>query len=227
MTTYDERLGAAKFENVNEGRSYPFADDAILNTEDGIRLPDDVLADMRLVAPAGSVASLSSVYISPRMISLCLAVGASALSCTVSRDLFEPYVPYRLGRLAGLEDTGGVVTFGQLEFPSEPRTYRFAPGVARLADCVMAEYVPAALRRFVDARSGRMLSGDVKLDFSGYVQAERTADGLQLKLPAEAARALLSDCDKKIQSNPCGATPVTKINGVAPDDKGRIVLWFH
>ena len=225
--TYDERLGSIQFENANEGRSYPFADDAALETADGLRLPDDVVVDLRIVAPAGAGASLSSVYLSSRMASLCVRVGSSALSCTVSRDAFRPYVPCRLERLAGLEDVGGVVTFGQFEFPTTPVAYRFAPGSARLADCVVAEYTPAGLRKFIDPRTGQSLSGDVRLDFSAYVQASRTADGVLLELAPGASGALLSDCDREIPGNPCGATPVARVNGVAPDDKGRLVLWFH
>lgn len=223
--------GAVQFENANEGRSYPFADNAVLKTVDGTTLGDHVVADMHLVVPRGVEAYLSSVYISEHLISVCVRIvedGASiaALSCMVSADRFEPYVPYRLEKSTGGQDIGGIVTFGAIDLEADRGTYRFKNGVP-LADAALVKYVPAKLRRFIDDRTGESLSGDVDIEFSGYVETSKTGDGVKLSLSPGAEKALLSKCDRGRSDNPCGATPVASINGVLPDDKKRIVIWFH
>ena len=97
-----------QFENVNEGRSYPFEDDTELVDASGKELPDDVISDMHLVLPSGTEAYLSSVYVSANMVSLCVVAERndvkSALSCTVDSGSFSPYVPYRFEKLTGTED---------------------------------------------------------------------------------------------------------------------------
>jgi hypothetical protein len=235
MTGYENYIGSAdpgviQFENANEGRSYPFEDNSVLEADSGAVLPDEVVADMHLVIPRGSSARLSSVYISPYMVSLCVAVDGqrgAALSCMAKASEFRPYVPYRLEKLTGSEDVGGIVTFGQIDFQAAAGSYRFTARQIRVAECAVSRYTPAKLRRIVDPRTGDSVSGDVSIDFPSYVEASRSEEGVSLSLAEGANDILLPRCDRIAADNPCGATPVKSINGVRSDDKRRIVLWFH
>lgn len=235
MTGFENYIGSTnpgviQFENANEGRSYPFEDSSVLEADGGLVLPDGVVVDMHLVVPRGASARLSSVYISPYMVSLCVAVDGSrqaALSCVVKASEFRPYVPYRLEKLTGCEDVGGVVTFGQIDFQSSAGSYRFSSSQVRIAECAVSRYTPAGLRKIVDPRTGESVSGDVQIGFSAYVQAERLQDGVELSLSEGANDMLLPACSRSESGNPCVATPVASINGVRPDDRKRIVIWFH
>lgn len=235
MIGYENYIGSAvpgvmQFENANEGRSYPFEDDSTLKSDDGAVLPDCVVSDMHLVIPRGSSARLSSVYISPHMVSLCIAIQGSrtaALSCVVKSSELMPYVPYRLEKLTGSEDVGGVVTFGKIDFRGMSGSYRFSANRVGIAECAVSRYTPARLRRIVDPRTGESVSGDAAIDFSTYIEASRSPEGVRLSLADGANDVLLSKCDRDVVDNPCGATPVESINGVKSDDKRRIVLWFH
>ena len=241
-------ISAAQFENVNSLRSYPFGDGTELVSSDGKILPRDVVVDIHLTVPAqilkknGSTAQsegasfgiqtpivrMKSVYLSPSMVSACFVsvFGSvkSAASVTVSRTNFAPYMPYRLEQLAGSIDIGGVVTFGDFDFPGFPEAYFLD---AEVHPCCVSVSDPPRLRSFVDPRSGERLSGDVAMSFTGYVNAHRIGKSISLSLEKGASDELASDCAKITGADACGATPISSINGVRPDDEGNIVLWFH
>lgn len=228
-----EDMSAAQFENVNALRSFPFQDESALVDREGRPFPKDLVVDLHLVVPLADGASLpevrlTSAHVSPAMVSVCFVSRAGgrtdALSATVSRDAFEPYVPYRLEKLHGSEDVGGIVTFGDFEFPGFPETYFMD---AKVHSCCVAAYKPAGLRRFVDPRSGESVSGDAQIGFTGYVSTSLDGKSFSLSLEDGAAEALASECSVASGSEACGATPIASINGVRPDDEGNIVLWFH
>lgn len=224
--------GLIQFENANEGRSYPFDDNVILETVDGIKLEDSIISDLHLVVPCGQDAYLSSIYVSENMISVCLKMFCgtlfkTALSVFVKRESFEPYIPYRMEKLTGSEDVGGIISFGDNPFREHPSTYRFYDRKIRIVDSAVSRYVPAALRTLIDDRTGESVRGDVSLSFSNYILSYRDGNALSLKLKDGAAKVLASSCDKDRPVNPCGATPVMSINNVKPDDEDRIVIWFH
>ena len=225
--------GVIQFENANENRSYPFMDDTTVESIDGMVLPDGVITDLHLVIPKGMNAYLSNVYISDSMISVCIKVSRQnpnivmALSCTVKSDVLTPYVPYRLEKLTGSEDIGGIITFGVIDIPAVKGSYRFSDGAISIVDSAVSRYTPAKLRKIIDPRTGESVSGDVEISFPSYVTAKNTEEGIKLTISDTANNILLSKCDKETADNPCGATPITSINGTRPDDKNRIVLWFH
>lgn len=235
-------MGAAQFENVNELRKYPFAEGSSLMDRRGRILPADVVADVRMAVPADMSipqdgfdaiplpeVRLSSVHISPSMVSACfisrLNGRGGALSVTVARDNFVPYAPCRLEKLAGTLDMGGMVTFGNIDFPVLPETYFLDDAVVH--QCCIAVARPPGLRSIVDARSGERVSGDVEIEFSDYIDSERRGDSLALSLRKGADRALAPECALITSPDACGATPIRTINGVRPDKDGNIVLWFH
>ena len=282
MTTFksslvDETPSVIQFENANEGRTYPFSDNATLVSEDGLVLPDGFISDLHLMVPHGCSAYLSSAHVSRGMVSVCIRVmsldkelrlfrsrfdfslvrkvveadslgvtkeefnkilaklrsvnyhsrGSDAMSVTVRASELEPYVPYRLEPLTGSEDFGGVITFGQIELPETPVTYRFQDCAVKVDECALARYEPARVRSFVDPRTGERASGDVRLSFSAHVSSSRDGNGARLSLDEASRSGLLSDCDRNRPANACGAVPIEAINGVRPDDEGRIVIWFH
>lgn len=241
MSVRFDSSAAAQFENVNELRSYPFSDNASLVSRNGDELPENVISDLHIAVPSSGgsledrgdsdVARVSSVRLSPSMVSVCVVVdrgGAvvSAMSVTVSMDSFRPYFPYRMERLAGLEDSSGVITFGNFDTPAEPTTY-LLDGAYICAGCMAKVHAPK-LRKFVDPRSGASASGDVSIEFPNHIVAK--AEGkrsVRLSLSEGSAEELVSSCAKELAVNACGATPIKSINGILPDAQGRIVLWFH
>lgn len=238
MTGYENYIGSTEpgviqFENANEHRSYPFMDNSVLLADNGMTLPDSLITDLHLVIPKNADACLSSVYVSESMVSVCIKVSKQgtpsvmAMSCTARAADLIPYMPYRLEKLTGSEDIGGVVTFGSIDFSSSRGTYRFTENTIGIADSAISKYTPSGLRKIIDPRTGAELSGDITVSFPSYVTAENTAEGIKLGISEKANNILLSECDKDSADNPCGATPVTSINGIPPDDRKRIVLWFH
>lgn len=273
----DETTSVIQFENANEGRSYPFSDNATLVSSDGKSLPDSLITDLHLVVPHGAKPYLSSVYLSRNMLSVCIRVmdvdkefrlfkskfdfrlvrellnadtigttkeefnkllaklktlnfharGTDAMSVVIRPSEFEPYRPYRLEPMTGSEDFGGIVTFGQVEFPEVPVTYRFDDGAIPITEGAVARYETARVRKFIDPRTGESASGDVSLGFSSHVTAVKENNGVRLILDEAAKTELLSKCDRKRPSNACGATPIRSINGITPDADKRIVIWFH
>lgn len=240
-------MASAQFENENALRMYPFESGSSLVDKDGKELSRDAIVDLHLFVPAAlgdpseiihadsdalPRVSLSSFHVSSHMVSACFRCGSASLSVTVSRDSFRPYFPYMLEKLAGSEDVGGVVTFGDIDFPGFPETYffrgRFDGDVGVMVhQCCVAAAKPASLRSFVDKRSGERLSGDVEIDFSGYVKSEKSGKSFMLSLEDGADVELASECAKASGADACGATPIVSINGVKPDENGNIVLWFH
>lgn len=240
-------IGDAQFENLNTLRSYPFVDGCDMACNGNSEFPMDAIADAHFVAPAviGNDSSesssdsfgyeclptvrLSSLHMSVGMISACFTSRCgsdiSALSVTVTRDRFVPYYPYRLEKLAGSEDIGGVVAFGPVEFPDSPKTY--FPNNAKIHGCCVSVSRPPALRKIVDPRSGDSLSGDIGIDFSGHVSAKRNGNVFALALEDGSGAELASECAMISGDDACGATPIRSINGIRPDEDGNIVLWFH
>ena len=224
----------AQFENVNELRIYPFSEDSSLADRSGKLLPEGAISDARFVVPMSAggdipVVRLSSIHVSSSMVSACFVSSAGeencAMSVTVSASAFRPYFPYRLENLAGTSCAGGVVSFGNIVAGDGPETYFLEN--AKIHPCCVSPIERPGVIRFVDRRSGESVSGDVAISFSGYVSS--SADGKKFKLGLEsgASSELASECAKITGSEACGATPISSINGVRPDDDGNIVLWFH
>ena len=225
-----------QFENENSGRKYPFDDSSTLISDSGRRLPDDVVSDMRLAVPSSGPsiqpARLSCARISPSMVSVCVMIGTAAsrmsLSCTAARKGYEPYVPRMLEPLDGTLDASGVITLGDFKWPSSTEAYFFSEasqsGVS--ASCV-TPFFPPSLKAFIDDRNGKSVSGDARIEFSRYVSASSSGSSALLSLDEGAADALKSSCSGMTFRESCGAIPVTSINGVRPDSKGRIVIHFR
>lgn len=225
---------AAQFENVNSLRSYPFSDGCRLVDRGGSVLTNDAVVDVRIFAPASHdgerpSVKMTSFHMSGSMVSVCFSSesesGKCALAAIVSAEDFRPYFPYRLEKLAGTLDAGGVVTFGNIEFPGFPKTYFFDD--ATVHPCCVVLSRPAGLRSIFDPRSGESLNGDVEMSFSGHVVSERKGKSFSLKIEDDSRSQLSSECRPGPGVGVCGATPIRSINGVAPDDDGNIVLWFH
>lgn len=238
MSVYTD-TAIAQFENDNALRDYPFREGCSLVDDQGRTLSRNVIVDLHMVVPADVVSDfpivkMTSVHLSKSMVSACFMSSfngkTSALSVTVSADSFRPYIPYRLSKLVGSQDVGGIVTFGEIEFPGFPETYRFDPDKSNAVvhACCVAVSKPAGLRRIVDRKSGESISGDVKIDFSGLIKPSRSGNVFSLELEDGAAEMLMSKCVGLQESaDICGATPIRSINGIRPDKDGNIVLWFH
>ena len=202
----------------------------------GREFPQDAIVDVHISIPfnaACPIVKLSSAYISDSLISVCFTHESEtngnksviALSAIVSKSSFSPYTPIRLENVTGVDGAGGIVTFGDVTFNSLPEQYSFNSVIVHPC-CVLAVNQPN-VKRFIDNRSGDSISGDASISFSNYIVAQKSSDGISLKLKDGAAATLASECSKATGYNICGSTPVKSINGVKPDSDGNIVLWFH
>lgn len=237
MSVFSEDIRDAQFENENSLRLYPFSEISRMSDCSGDTLPQGYVVDLHMAVPldgdGGSLqkAYMTSFHVSRGMVSACFQSGKSAMSVTVSSSSFRPYFPYRLESLVGSEDAGGIVTFGEIDFDVSAKTYfmKDSDGIptAEVHPCCVIARRPAGLRKIVDPRSGESVSGDVSITFSGYVDAAGSDGSVKLSLQDGAAYTLSSECLKSSMSDPCGATPISSINGVSPDSDGNIVLWFH
>jgi len=238
MSVYID-TAAVQFENANALRDYPFADGCSLVDDDGKSLSKNVIVDLHLTIPSETSSGshkirLASVHLSKSMVSACFVSEMSgtidAMSVTVAATNFKPYMPYRLEKLSGTENMGGIVTFGEIDLPDHPETYRFGRdnGNADIHSCCVLFCKPSGLRAFIDPKSGARLSGDVKIDFSGFINASESGKVFKLELSEGASSQLMSKCEGLQEGQDvCGATPIRSINGVRPDEDGNIVLWFH
>ena len=239
MATYVDN-SLAQFENTNSLRSYPFENGVALVDSNKVEVSRDVVVDLHLVVPGEvpedtivpcdlPVVRMTSLHLSPYMVSVCFSVGdgsgSCALSATVSTSNFKPYSPVRLEKLIGAEDIGGIVTFGDIQFPGNPETHFFDNAIVHRGCVSIAR--PVRLRKFIDKGSGESLYGDVKIRFSGYVDSVMDGNSCKLSLKEGAYDELASSCSDTSTADVCGATPIKTINGVLPDSDGNIVLWFH
>lgn len=241
-------MESAQFENVNALRKFPFACDASLVDREGRELPSDAIVDLHMFVPADfpnlqqmpaealPSVRMTSFHLSEAMVSACFVSESggktSAASVTVAAGGFLPYFPYRLEPLAGTQDMGGVVSFGDvfskfsgMDIRGLPETYFFDD--ARIHPCQVICAKPAGLRSFVDPRTGEKVSGDVDIEFTGYVEATRDGNSVSLELGSGGDVELASECAKATGADVCGATPIVSINGIRPNAYGNIVLWFH
>lgn len=226
----DTDAGLAQFENTNELRMYPFADGASLIDANGKELSRDIIVDLHMFVSADVAVEvkLVSVHISQSMISACFKsvsdYGTGAMSVIVSKGSFKPYSPYRLEKLSGSNDIGGIVTFGDITFPGNPCTYFLNTDIH---PCCIISSKPAGLRSIKDPKSGQSLSGDIVIEFSDYIEAIKNGNVFSLSLEDGTEDELTSNSCNAFSGEQCGATPIRTINGVSPDADGNIVLWFH
>ena len=209
--------------NENEGRSYPFVNAGRYG------IPDEVVVDLVVSGPAEILegAYLSSLVVRSSLVSLSIgSPNGGFVVFTMAGP--EPYRPY--GMTPVRDGIGGYVTFGlglsgdlQLDLRNmsvDPIVVD--PGCLRPANDRVVKSVGKYGVRNVDA-----LRGVVNLVVSPNMTLAHAGNVISIGLNDEARREFVAKCDKRAIFNECGAPPIRKINGVGPDEDGKLTLEFN
>jgi len=237
--------------NLNANRVYPFSDTASRVDDSGNRLPEDLLVDCQVRAPAtgygeayGSI-FVGSVSVSPGLVSLTLlACTGSTVEPVAALSLVRPVTPYRNYPLSPLKaGTAGWVAFGKGVESGETRSYRFStPADSVLLPAAARLYKSGGVTSLSVADRGVTLQGQIKL-VSGsaeeleIVREARTIDGQERDaLVFRMIRRSDGDNPMGDYVGPCGHSPdsnnclrpvIRAINEVTPDCDGKITLTFQ
>ena len=228
-----------EWQNENALRAYPLEDDAPAAS----RIPAWLVADMRVTCPPGCTPYISSVYVSPTLLSVAVsgrmegAPGApppppvGLLAKTVTRDELEPFRTYAMDRLSGA--ASGTVVFGEAppEFsPSPALRLSFTADEAPLAQAAVARAAAPGVTGIADPAHGTSARGII--DLSGNSEFRTRVDPDDPHTIVVALTDMYRDlttsvCDAVPSFSTCGETPVRTINGVPPTETGVIYLRFR
>jgi hypothetical protein len=152
-----------------------------------------------------------------------LADGSPALFCSAVKGSFEPFVPMAMKSVA--HDISGMITFGDVAF-GEPRTYR---GSFKFSESAIVRPVRGRLERFTKPADGTQATGFVGFDLPNGVTAglEESGHSSVIKFSAdESVRStVVSPCSNYTRP-PNSPLPIQSINGIHPDELGRIAIVF-
>lgn len=231
----------------NASRSYPVDETATATDNAGLRLPDDILVDLKLKYPdtLGELAFVSAVTVSANLVTLLVSAAFEA-SPTVSLPiaavtLKKPVNVNSIVAVTALEEgVGGWVVFGSGANLRSDYTGSFTlPSQSRLCPRAAQPYAgwPIQSAGVLDVTT--KLTGLVKLkalDANLKLTAETmTLDGasrrvIKLQLDTTAGKDILQTfagtCGVRPESGTCLRTPIETINGISPDCDGVITLRF-
>ena len=233
--------------DLNEARAWPVDDTATLLSDDGTRLPNDVIADVYLRFPEilGDRAFISTLTVSTRIVTVTFLGSGSGFTPMASISLPRPVEPYRQYELESLyPGVGGWMTFGDGINDLTDRSWRFSSSIQTLLLAQAARrYRPLPVSSVGVEGSDAELSGIVKLlggnDITTVVE-ERLIEGVLrdvavvklLDKQEESTRNLqelyAGACGQRPESGNCtGPAPIEFVNTVAPDCCGNLSIEFQ
>jgi hypothetical protein len=231
--------------DLNESRLWPFDDQALLTDDTGLRMPNDLLADIYLRYPSslGERLFLSTFTAGPGIVTLTILASGPSLTPVASVSLPRPVDIRRMYEVEPLADgVGGWVVFGSGIDDQEMRSFRFSdPLQSTFLSQTARSYLSLPVPTVGKLYGGETLTGIVRLQGGTDIETaveEREIAGvmrdtivvrLKEKLDVEEARNLLElyagDCGRRPESGNClGPDPVEGINTVTPDCCGNIYV---
>ena len=220
-------VSTVQWENENEIRWYPFEQGASDLDAAG------VVSDLSIMVNQDGPMSfrLGSVHVGPGMVSMSVSAGEYALVCTVLKADFEPYRPYPMTSVSG--ECGGMCSFGDVDF-SNPFTRKFDGDGPLVLQTVVARVETGKLKGFKDDVSGKTISGEVEFRFPSdtIVKRENYVSDLDVgtisvEMSSELNGRLVSPCDSQDRLSAGKLSPIRSINGIEPDENGRIAVVFE
>jgi hypothetical protein len=238
--------------NANETRSYPIDETASQISDQGERLPSNILSDINLRYPKilGEFPFLSSVGVTDNLVSITIqasviiegtgALAPVAVFSILKSELVEGR-PYALD--AQYPGAGGWVVFGS--GVQENFTGRFSgPQQSLIAPRAARAYRPLPVESIAKLSHVEELTGVVRLLGSSPVEVVKEAreiegevrDAIVVRLIADATlqsggqevnvfEALAGPCNKRPESDTCDdPEPIEFINTVPPDCDGNITI---
>jgi hypothetical protein len=229
------RGGYLEWYNENGGRGYPIAEEATRVDDNGRRMPDDILVDMGiLVPPEHKDLYVSSVRITRRTLSIGVSSPVSGvLIGTYARSDIAPLRAFPLTSVT--DDVAGWVVFGNhfLRPTVVDAYHRFsAPSQSGLEQRVMrlVESLPVTSLQRYGGQSTRTVDKVVELRAGGALIVERhetEEDTIVIRLAPGAGTRFAGPCLVDAVKEKCGVPPMRSINGVCPDEDGKITVRFE
>ena len=212
--------------NSNEGRSYPFKDDASLIDKAGNKLPNNLIIDLSITVPADYIAGVHcpQIKVTPDVISLGIASDTAGLFMgTYSTSDIIPYTAYPLESLVA--DIYGWVVFGSYK-TKQKEIYRFDSYIdSELAAKAMKVVDPLPLTKLVKLGDDPAcyVSKVIKLVSGSNINIYKDSNFIYIGLihPEE----VIGPCNPAIDIASERRT-LHSINGVKPDADGMITLRF-
>jgi len=214
--------------DANAGRSYPLLDGVSQTSTSGFVLPDDVIVDMRLAAPASYNStqfyiSQVAAYGSGLVLTISVEGTGPVASVTVPLLGFVPYNVYTVAPLPGYEVGGTIVIGGGASaIAAASGVYNFLLAATQILPTVIFPTLPAVTSiTFVDAFGvSTELTGAVVI--TAGANATLAVSGQQLQFSMDSGVVLNDPCG----TDPGGTrrNPIRTIAGVAPDSDGNIDL---
>jgi len=242
--------------NLNESRDYPLDDKATAISDDDDRIPQNVIADIRVRWPewAGQYAFLGSVAVTPGLVTVTVLA-----SSNLSND-DSSYIPIAVSSvtLSSLEEgrqyamesmypgAFGYIVYGSgisaaysgrfksplqsLLSPRSCRPHSGLPikGLGKLYDRVALTGMVnlAAEEPFQITKEVRTISGDTKEVVVFSVIAE-VGTLADTSLSESILQSLAGECGKRPESGTCGCPePIEYVNSVSPDCNGVLTFEF-
>jgi len=218
--------------NENEGRAYPLQEVATKVSDGGHQLPDDIIVDMGLmVPPTYEDTYVSSVRVTSSVVTVGISSSASGLMVgTYLRSAVRPHAAYPLTGL--VNNVSGWIVFGNHRAVGT-EDYRFSgpeqSGVAARALRIIDE-IPVTYFVKLGGRADQIADRLVRMTAGGGLTIERDESDPQkivIQLSPELRQAFLGPCNELSTADICGVPPMRRINGVCPDEDGRITLRFE
>ena len=216
--------------DLNEGRNFPFADDASLaDTETGSRLPNGLLVDLVLVVPRSidpATVFVSEVagFGSGLVIQFSVDDGGPTLvGVATIPATHERYDGYPINAV-GDSGISGRLVIGQTEVVASisDQRFQFDLAAAQLATIAVRPRLGGVSGLVVEDFAGQQykIGDDVTLVAGNHLTL--SVFGSQITLDADGGVVI----DDRFAGNTdqTGRTPVKSINGVQPDSQGNIQL---
>jgi hypothetical protein len=233
---------------LNEQRSWPLADQATLFDDTGLRMPNQLIADLNVWFPStlGEYAFLGSVTLGPNIATVTIlgtAAGTPAIAAVSVSGEIDPYAHYALEPL--YPGVGGWIVFGSGAKENKTRSFRFSTQQQSiLVPQVARKYAPALVQNVSTQNNVSSLTGIVRLaggDDIEIVKESREINSvvrdvavIRLKSKPEFVEDVnllekyAGPCGLRPESNNCGTTPpIEFINSVSPDCCGNITIEFR
>ena len=235
---------------ANETRDYPVADQADCLSRDGLRLPQNIIADLRISYPnrLGLYPFISAVTVTPYAVTVLLQASqlddnstgsfVALAAITLLRGDITPYRQYPLKAL--YPGVAGTIVFGQ--GVNTPFTGHFmSPTHTCLTPRSFRPYMELPIGSMSKINSATELTGLVLLKGESPVTVMRERRDLDSKAQDVVVIRLVDDptadqsafqtyagpCAGRPESSTCGdPQPIEFINGVGPDCDGFVDIEF-
>lgn len=217
--------------DTNEVRRYPLADDADVGA-----LPDDIIADLKVVVPSEVIAAAGggtprvlSLSCGPGYISVVIAVGSKEIAWYGGDH--DIHVPLPLTPLVG--GAGGFIVFGRgveawRGAAVLPNGILAAPAFSVVFDSGVAAVIfesdgtPTPMTALIGLEAGDNITLTHRGSVGGYTNVVEIA--VAETIDPLINEKLLGNCGRNVQAGTCTPAIINSVNGVRADAAGKISI---